>query len=239
MKIEINEALVRRNTRIAQITTFGGLLVLIGGMILSFRNPNAFGLSFGALLVGFALSQVGIYYTNRWGRRPRPYEVLNQALKGLDGKYTLYHYRTPSSHLLVGPAGLWILMPRHQRGTIRYANGRWQQKGGNLYLKIFAQEGLGRPDLEISSELEHLQNYLKKRLPEENVPPVQAALVFTNEKTVIDIDEDAVAPADTLQINKLKDFIRKTAKSKPISMERVTEVQEAISGEQDGKSSDI
>jgi hypothetical protein len=231
MNIEINEALIRRNTRIAQIATFGGLLVLVGGMVLSFQNPSAFGLSFGALLLGFALSQVGIYYTNRWGRRPRPYELLNQALKGLDGKYTLYHYRTPSSHLLVGPAGIWVLLPRHQRGTIHFSNGRWQQKGGNLYLKIFAQEGLGRPDLEIASEVESVQSFLKKRLPDDKVPPVQAALIFTNEKTVIDIDEEATPPAATLQLNKLKDFIRKTAKSKPITMDRVLEVQSAISGE--------
>lgn len=231
MNIEINEALIRRNTRIAQIATFSGLLVLIGGMVLSFQNPNAFGLSFGALLLGFALSQVGIYFTNRWGRRPRPYELLNQALKGLDGKYTLYHYRTPSSHLLVGPAGVWVLLPRHQRGTIRFSNGRWQQKGGNLYLKIFAQEGLGRPDLEIASEVENVQSFLKKRLPEDKVPPVQAALIFTNEKIVIDIDEENTPPAATLQLNKLKDFIRKTAKSKPITLDRVLEVQNAISGE--------
>jgi hypothetical protein len=232
MNIEINESLVRRNTRIAQIATFGGLAVLMGGMFLSFRMPNQFGLSFAALMIGFALSQVGIYYTNRWGRRPRPYELLNQALKGLDGKYTLYHYITPASHLLVGPAGLWVLMPRYQRGTITYSNGRWHQKGGNAYLKIFAQEGLGRPDLEVSGEVENVRNFLLKRLPEEKVPPIQAALVFTNEKAVIQIDDDAETAAATLNINKLKEFIRKTAKSKPISYEKIQEIQRSISDEE-------
>jgi hypothetical protein len=229
MNIEINESLIKRNTRIAQIATFGGLLVLVGGMVISFSRPEQFGLSFGALMVGFALSQVGIYFTNRWGRRPRPYELLNQALKGLDGKYTLYHYIAPASHLLVGPAGVWVLMPRHQRGTITYRNGRWFQKGGNMYLKLFAQEGLGRPDLEITSETSNVRDFLKKHMEEERVPPVQAALIFTNDKTVIQIDEEDSPAAPTLPINKLKDFVRKAAKSKSLSMERILEVQEAIS----------
>lgn len=232
MNIEINEALIRRNTRIAQIAVFGGLAILIGGMILSFRFPNQFYISFGALLLGFMLSQVGIYYTNRWGRRPRPYEVLNQALKGLDSKYTIYHYITPASHLLVGPAGVWVLMPRYQKGTITYSNGRWHQRGGNMYMKIFAQEGLGRPDLEISGEVDSVQNFLKKRIPEEKVPPIQAALIFTNEKTVIDIDEDSNPSAATLPLAKLKEFIRKKAKGKPISMDKVLEIQQALSTEE-------
>ena len=57
----------------------------------------------------------------------------------------------PTAHLLVGPVGVWVLMPRHQAGRITYDENknRWRQKGGNFYLKIFAQENLGRPDLEI------------------------------------------------------------------------------------------
>jgi hypothetical protein len=229
MNIEINEPLIRRNTNIAKITVLAGLLVLAGGMYISFRMPEQFSLSFAALLLGFGLSQVGIYYSNRWGRRPRPYELLNQALKGLDGRYTLYHYKTPASHLLVGPSGLWVLMPRHQRGTITYSNGRWHQKGGNLYLKIFAQEGLGRPDLEVAAEVESVRNYLKKQMPEESVPPVQAALVFTNEMTDIQVDESDGAPAATLPLNKLKDFIRKAAKGKPITLDKAQEIQGILS----------
>ncbi len=229
MNIEINESLIRRNTRIAQITVIAGLAVLIGGMVISFRRPDLFSISFAALLLGFLLSQVGIYFSNRWGRRPRPYELLNQALKGLDGKYTIYHYMTPASHLLVGPAGVWILSPRHQRGTITYSNGRWHQRGGNLYMKIFAQEGLGRPDIEISNEMENLEKYLSKRMPDEKIPAIQAALVFTNEKAVIDVDNEEDNPlAASLPLSKLKEFIRKTAKSKPISMEKVLQVQEAL-----------
>lgn len=226
MEIISNDRLIRRNARIGQITSIAGLLVLIGGMVISFTRPELFFLSMAALLGGFTLSQVGIFFGNRWGRRPRPDELLNQALKGLDGRYSLYHYVTPAAHLLVGPAGVWALLPRNQRGTITYENGRWRQRGGNLYLKIFAQEGLGRPDLEIASEVNAVQRYLADLLGEEAAPEVKAALVFTNDRVEV-LAEDAPLPA--LHVRKLKDFVRKTAKSKPISLDKAREIQQAIS----------
>jgi hypothetical protein len=231
MNIVINEKIVRRNTRIAQVTMFGGLIVLAGGMFISFRMPQQFGLSLAALMVGFALSQIGIYFSNRWGRRPRPDELINQALKGLDSKYTIYHYHTPAPHLLVGPAGIWVLNPLHQKGIITFSNGRWRQKGGNLYLKIFAQEGLGRPDLEVVADIDKIQSYLLKMMPEETIPPIQAALIFTNERANVQVEENEEAPAVTLTLNKLKDFIRKAAKGKPISLDKALEIQQLITGE--------
>ena len=232
MNIVINEKIVRRNTRIAQVTMFGGLIVLAGGMYISFRMPQQFGLSLAALMVGFALSQIGIYFSNRWGRRPRPDELINQALKGLDSKYTIYHYHTPAPHLLIGPAGIWVLNPQHQKGTITFSKGRWRQKGGNIYLKIFAQEGLGRPDLEVVADIDKIQNYLQKLMPdEETIPAIQAALVFTNERADVQVENDEEAPAVTITLNKLKDFIRKAAKGKPISLDKALEIQELITGE--------
>ncbi len=230
MEINSNERLIKRNARIGQITSITGLAVLAGGMILSFTRPEMFTISLVALLVGFGLSQIGIYFGNRWGRSPRPDEVLNDALKGLDGRYSIYHYTTPTSHLLVGPAGVWVLMPRHQAGTITYDENkkRWRQKGGNLYLKIFAQESLGRPELEIGTEINAVTSFLEERVGENKLPEVSAVLVMTNEKCVVDADN---APAPTLEDKKLKDFVRKTAKGKPISLDLVREIQASIGGD--------
>lgn len=227
MEIISNDRLIRRNARIGQIASIAGLLVLAGGMYISFARQDLFFLSMIALLTGFALSQVGIYFGNRWGRRPRPDELLNQALKGLDGRFSLYHYTTPTAHLLVGPAGVWVLIPRHQGGTITYdeARRRWRQRGGNLYLKIFAQESIGRPDLEIPAEIEAVRRFLAARLGEEDLPEVQAALVFTSERSALQADN---APYPTLSIKKLKDFIRKAAKNKPISVDLAEKINQAL-----------
>jgi len=232
MNIESNEKLIRRNARIAQISMIAGLVVLVGGMVLSFQSPDQFGLSLAALLIGFTLSQIGIFFGNRWGRHPRPDETLNQALKGLDGRYTLYHYRTPTAHLLVGPAGIWAIFPRNQRGIITFEKGRYRQRGGGImagYLKMFAQEGLGRPDLDIEHDRENLQKFLQNKLESENIPPIQAVLVFTSDKASIEIDEDTELPAVTLTASKLKEHIRKFAKGKPISLDRAQEIQRVLS----------
>lgn len=225
MDIITNDRLIERNARIGQITSIGGLIVLAGALYISFTREDLFLFSLLGLLLGFGLSQIGIYFGNRWGRRPRPDEVLNTALKGLDKRYSIFHYSTPTSHLLIGPAGIWVLIPHNQSGLITYdeAKDRWRQKGGNLYLKIFAQEGLGRPDMEINAEVNAISAYLEEQFEGEEVPQVQAALIFTNEKVELDADN---APAPTITDRKLKDFIRKTAKSKPIPLDRLTDIKE-------------
>lgn len=226
MKIITDTFMIKRNQRIGQITTIGSLVVLAGGLFLSFQKDQRYvSFSFLALLFGFILSQVGIYFGNRYGRRPRPDEQLDIGLKGLDDKYTLYHYVVPAPHLLVGPAGVWILFPFTQGGTITFQKGRWRQRGGNWYLKFFAQEGISRPDLDIEVNTEKIQKLLTRQLPGYTLPPIQAALVFANEKAVISCD-DATAP--TLPLSKLKEFLRKKAKADPLPIDVVNHITEAL-----------
>jgi hypothetical protein len=178
------------------------------------------------LFAGFILFQVGTYFMNRFGRRPRAHELLIAALKGMTKDYTLYNYLTPVSHLLVGPAGVWVIEYYYQRGNISYQNGRWHQKGGGFmlnYMKIFGQEGLGRPDLEVKADMDSVSNTLKKALGED-APPVNVALVFGDERAQIAADE---APNPTMKIKELKEFLRKYAKANrfsPAQIERVTAV---------------
>jgi hypothetical protein len=231
MNINRNDSLIKRNARIGQVTMFVALAVLAGGMFVSFQYPEAANWSFLALLVGFILSQVGIYYSNRYSRKPRPDELIDQALKGMDKKYALYHFLTPATHLLVGPSGLWVLLPYYQRGTITFSKGRWRQQGGGLmyqYLKLFAQEGLGRPDMDVANQTNALRSLLQKRLPEEILPDIQAALVFTHPKAQIAIPEDETPPAETVLLKDLKELIRKSGKSKTISQDKVKVIQDAL-----------
>jgi hypothetical protein len=226
MKVFTNDRLIKRNGRVGQIATIVGLLVLVGGMFISFRFPNFAGFAWVALLAGFALSQIGLYYGNRWGRRPRPDELIDQGLKGLNDQYSIYHYTTPVAHLLVGPSGLWVIMPYYQVGRIVYEKGRWKQKGGGFmqrYLRTFAQEGVGRPDLEAPAEAQAISKYLNKRIPDKEIPDAKPALVFTNEKVDLDVEQ---APVLTLPLKKLKEAVRKAAKDKPLTPELIQEINE-------------
>ena len=66
MNVITNQGLVRRNARIAQYSGLAGLAVLLGGMYFLFVQPDQFAIIWVMVLLGFILSQVGIYFTNRW-----------------------------------------------------------------------------------------------------------------------------------------------------------------------------
>jgi hypothetical protein len=217
MKIIKNEKLIKRNARIGQYTSLGALAILGVGMYISFTRPELFIWAVVALLAGFTLTQIGMYFGNRWGRSPRPDERLDAGLKGLTKDYSLYHWKTPVSHLLVGPAGIWVLMPYHQRGTVEYRKNRWRNTGGGFlqgYMRIFGQEGMGRPELEATSEINSLRKTLAREMEEDEIPEIKAALVFTTEGVEIQAED---APTPALPIKKLKDFVRQRAKEKPIT----------------------
>lgn len=228
MNVLTHEKAIRRNAKIGQYTSLAALLILAGGMYVSFVYPTQLYISFISLTVGFVLSQVGIYFGNRWGRRPRVDERITAALKGLTKDYTLYNFLTPVNHLLVGPAGVWIIEAYYQRGTITYEKNKWKQKGGGVllgYLKIFAQEGLGRPDFEVKADTDSLTAAFKKALgDEQEIPPINAALVFTDARAEIKADD---APIPTIKLEQLKETIRKAAKQNPFpatEIKRITAV---------------
>lgn len=231
MKITINEPLVRRNRKIGQICTIASLIILAGGLVLSFQKQTTIAsfdsitLSFVALIIGFLLSQVGIFYGNRWGRSPRPDEVVSQSLKGLDDQFSLIHYQSPVSHLLIGPSGIWALLPFYQTGKITYEKGRYRQKGGGFFMKIFGQENLGRPDLEAESSIADIRRTLEKRMEADAIPPIQAVLIFTSPKATLEVEE---APYPVVMPKKVKDVIRKKSKTSLVTPEKIAELEEIL-----------
>lgn len=217
MKIIKNDKLIKRNGRIGQWTSLGALGVLGIGMYLSFQRPDLFVFSIAALIAGFTMTQIGMYFSNRWGRSPRPDEQLDAGLKGLPGDMTIYHYVTPVPHLLVGSAGIWIIQVYHQRGKVTYYKNRWRLTGGGFmqaYMTIFGQEGLGSPDAEITNETSLLKKHLSRQMDETEIPEIKSVLVFTNEQAEIDNTD---APLPVLKLKQLKDFIRQKAKEKPLN----------------------
>jgi hypothetical protein len=210
MIIVRNEKLIKRNSQIGKYSGIISIAILGGGMYLSFQYQDQVMYSMLALILGFILSQVGIYYSNRFGRSPRPDQELDNALKGLDDQYALYHYQSPVDHLLVGPAGIWILLPHLTKGKIIFDDkkGRWKKIGGNIYLKFFAQDSIGNPDQDISFAIKRLQKGLGN-IPDLELPVIKSALVFTNELAEVDAEN---APYPTLHARQLKKVIRKEAK---------------------------
>ena len=199
-------------------------------MYLSFQQrTDYFPYSIGALILGFTMTQIGMYFSTRFGRSPRPDEKLDAALKGLPGDTTMYHYVGPAAHLLVGPMGIWALLPYHQRGKLTYDGRRWRLRGGGFmqsYLSLFGQEGLGRPDAEAAGQIEGVQKHLSKRMEPAPAPSVKAILVFTNDQLEVEAPE---APLAAVQVKKLKDFMRQQAKTVVLSGDTLARINAALS----------
>jgi hypothetical protein len=218
MKVVTNSKLIKRNAKIGQYTSIGALVVLGIGLFISFKMPDKFIYSLAALLLGFFMSQIGMYYGNRWGRSPRPDELIDKGLKGLGREYTIYHYVTAAPHLLVGPAGIWTLMPYYQSGAIVYEKKRWKSKGGGFiqsYLRLFGQENMGRPEIESAAEADSVKRYLSRLLPEgSEIPQIRSLLLFTSPKAELKIEN---APLPAITPKDLKDFMRDKSKEASIS----------------------
>lgn len=228
MKIIKNEKLIKRNGMIGQWTSLGALVVLGGGMYLSFKRTDLFAYSIAALLVGFTLTQIGMYMGNRYGRSPRPDEKLDAGLKGLQNEFVMYHYTTPASHLLIGPAGVWVLLPYHQRGQVVFKKNRWKMSGGGFlqaYMRIFGQESIGRPDVEVDNEIKAVKKYLSNHMEETNIPEINAMMVFTSDGVEIDPGE-AEIPAMT--VKQIKNFFKQKAKEKVLSAMQLAAIKSVL-----------
>jgi hypothetical protein len=231
MKIIKNEKLIERNSKIGQWTSLAALIVLGLGMYISFTRPELFTYSVICLVIGFIMTQVGMYMGSRWGKSPRPDEKLDTGLKGLHSEFNMYHYSSPVSHLLVGPSGVWVLLPYHQRGKITFEKNRWKMKGGGFlqaYMRIFGQENLGRPELDAENEAKTLQKFFAKKLDESKIPEIKPVLVFTTDEVELDAGESPIA---AMKLKQLKEFMRQGGKSRMLTSEQVAEINRALAKE--------
>lgn len=224
MKIIKNEKLIKRNSVIGQWTSMGALAVLGIGMYISFTKPALFTYSIICLMLGFIMTQVGMYMGSRWGRSPRPDEKIDSGLKGLHSEFTLYHYSTPVSHFLAGPSGLWALLPYHQRGKITFTKNRWKMSGGGFlqgYMRIFGQEGIGRPDIEAENEVRVLKSFFAKHMDEADIPEINPILVFTSGEVEL---ESGDSPIPAMKLKQLKEFMRQGSKNRILSSGQIAEI---------------
>lgn len=238
MKTIKNEKLIKRNSTIGGYASLAGI-ALVGAALYFYTQAilqkNLEEVNVTLLMVltfgGLLISQVGMYMSNKFGRSPRPDEKLDMGLKGLPNEFAIYHYTTPVSHLLIGPAGVWVLMPYHQGGQIAFKKNRWRNSGGGFiqsYMRIFGQEGLGRPDIEVESEVQSLKKYLSKKMGGSEIPEINALMVFTSDKVELEAEN---APVPAMQVKQIKDFIRQKAKEKKLSGEALHQIKAVLDKE--------
>ena len=207
MNIIINEKLIKRNKRIGNISSIVGISILVLGLILNINpTPERTMIAFGALIVGFIISQVSTYFVTRFSRSPRYDEIFTENLIKLNNKYSFYIYRGPVPMILVGPSAIWIPVPVSASGEI-YFDKKWRQKGGSFLLKLFGQENLGRPALDVESNEKAVRKFLSDHFDVDAIPPIKSILVSLHPKAKIgDVEE---APYPIVEAEALRRKIRK------------------------------
>ncbi len=232
MQVYRNDQFIQRRAKLGRYISFAGMGVLLVGLIIiltttkpttSAATPEesaAFSesllLSTLALIVGFVLSQVGLYYTNRFARSERPDQVLVKALKGFDNRYHLFQFTSPAGNVLVTPNACLAFTVKMQGKEIHYRNGKWKHSyGWRSFFLWMASDSLGNPTKEATAEAETLQRYLAKKLPGVEVP-IQPVIVFGNPAAVVDA---ADSPVPAIHYKKLKDWLRGPGKSGDLSAE--------------------
>ena len=218
MKIIIDQKSVRRNTLIGKVLRWSSLGLMLIALIAIFSedistNPNLFTAYFAIMIVGVLLSSLSGYFTTRFGKSPRPDELIDKSLKGLDDRFQIYHYRSSIPHLLSGPAGVWSIIPTFVDGEIIYdeKKGNWIHKRNSILNKLIQKEYFPNP----LSEYKHHHKEFEKIIStiinnKKNSELKLLVLLFHKNATISGISEK-----DNILIissEKIKDRFRKMAK---------------------------
>ncbi len=201
MKTYIDRKKIGTRAELSNLASIGGLVLLLASVLLPLFLPKAANFSFVLMVAGLGIAMVGIFYANRWVRKPRPEERLDKALKGLADSYHLYHYPAfPPDHLLLTPNGVVILETIGLAGSFSYKDGKWREAMTiGRALRSIVEEHVGDP---IKSAL-RTEQILRERLGKvvDATIPIKPVVVFAHPAAELDIDQ---APILVLPAEKLK-----------------------------------
>ena len=218
---------IARLKRISQITSFVGMGALLAGLFLVFLpdTANLFFYQLVALLLGWMLSQIGIYLGHRYLRDPRPDEVLDEVLRKVARNGRIYHYLLPAAHVLLIPTGIIVFVTKFQSGNISVQGDKWKQTGMGLR-RFFGQERLGNPSREATLNVEAVASYLNKNAPSVEEVPIGALIVFTSKGNKnLDLKGSDI-PA--MHYTKVKGYLRQQKREAPIPEEDYQTIQAAF-----------
>lgn len=202
MRVTTNTKLVQRRARLGTYASLGGIAVLAGGMFASFQRDLLW-ISLIALAVGFLLAQYGNYNLRRYGRSPRPDQLIEESLKGFDDRYHLYSWSLPPApFVFLTPQGLYSFITRDQTGVISVNGSQWKSKFSlGRALLLFSQEGMGNPTQEAQSSAAKLNEWIRSKLPDSTVT-AQPAIIFIDPRAQLQISDPVVPVLDAKGVKK-------------------------------------
>ena len=235
MRIVRNKRRIEVLTSIGQYGSLGGLIVLLGGLVISFVRPTWMLPVVISMAVGFTLSVIGGFFADRYAGPLAHHTTLAEVLKGLDYRHTLLQYVLPADHVLLEPGGCTVLVVKTHGGEVVYEDGEkghWRHRErGKIFRRLVGQPGVGRPDKEAREEVERLRDYLDERMEDADDVPVRGAIVFVNEDVQVQADE---SPVPAFYRKKVKDWLRGPGDLPSLSDELQQRLAEALGVEEKG-----
>lgn len=228
MQIYINTKKVKRMSLVSKVLLFGGLGLMGLGLYLNIQNPEQnLQLVIIMAIIGIVMFQIAMPMQTRWSREPRMDQILNESSKGLDQRYSFFHYLLGVDHALITPAGIFAVVPNLEQGDIRLdEQGNWsieRKKSGLL------RRNSGPKPLKVDSHLEHDVERLNWRLMKDIADfdnlSVKPFLVFVNPDTVVHA-EDSSYPVS--HIKKFKAELRKLPNAATLERSQVDELLEEL-----------
>jgi hypothetical protein len=231
MKVILDDRKVRHRALLSHAASLGGLLAVLGSVALSLWRPDLHLLQGALLGGGVMVAAVGIYFANRWVRKPRPEEALAQALRGLDDRHRLYLYLSKGpAHLLLTPAGVVALEVNNLAGLFTYREGKWRERMTlGRAMRYFLEEPLGDPVARARAGARWLQAYLARQLPPGAQVPVQGLVVFIHPLAQVDLVDRPPIPVCTPRTlrKKLPKFPRRLPEAR---YEQVVQALDELAG---------
>ena len=194
MKVIIDRQKVNTRTQLANFASVGGLIMLLASVVIPLFLPDWINFSSVLLVVGLGAAMIGIYFANRWVRKPRPEESLDKALKSLDDHYHIYHYPSlPCDHILLTPTGVIALEVVNLSGSFSYRNGQWKEAMTiGRALRYIVEERVGDPMAFSHGIVQELERRFGKELGGKTKLSIKALTVFTHPAVELDIEGTAL-----------------------------------------------
>lgn len=207
MRVIANESRIELRKKIGERAPFVGLIVLVASTVILFAKPEWLGLSMIIVWIGLLISLTGSYLGDRYVGPYAHHRKVPEALKGLPDDYVLFVYKLPTPFVLLEPGGVTILTVKSQTGGVKFSEGGWKHQQKLGFIRRFAgQESLGRPDKLAGAEVESLQAFLSKNLPEDVRVPVRGVILFTHQEVRLEVENPQIP---TLRSAELKRWLRR------------------------------
>lgn len=187
MKSLRNVPKMKRMATIANMLSISGLFLLLAGVLLNLFLPADYPLALALIIIGGAASVVGIYFANRWVKKPRPEDTLDNALKGMTNAYRFYHYpELPYDHVLLTPEKVMAVQTVNIEGDFLYEEGKWQEKMTfGRAIRYIVEEHLGNPIKEARDAAANLSEHLAVECGQKI--PVEGVVVFVHPGALIKV----------------------------------------------------